>query len=148
MMRRITGSPRVRWNVSERSAVSTSERTPADPPRLARLAKLALALPEATRETMSSHAAFSVRGRKFAYYLDNHHGDGIVSVCFRAAPGINRELVASDSDRFYLPAYIAAKGWGALRLDRGRVDREEVRALVAESYRIAAPKRLAALVVG
>ena len=80
----------------------------------------------------------------FAYYLDDHHGDGKVAVCFRAAPGMNKDLAEGEPARFYLPAYIASRGWGALRLDLGRVDWAEVRALVTESYKIAAPKRLAA----
>ena len=47
---------------------------------------------------------------------------------------------------FYLPAYLAPNGWVALRLDVGEVDWDEVSELVACSYRLVAPKRLAALV--
>jgi phosphoribosylglycinamide formyltransferase-1 len=112
--------------------------------RLARLLEIARALPEAVVEPKGDHATFTVRKKVFAYYLRNHHGDGIVSVCFRAEPGANRDLVAADPERFYLPAYIGARGWGALRLDRGKVSWSEVEQLVSDSYRLAAPKRLAA----
>ena len=96
---------------------------------------------------MGDHAAFSVRTKKFAYFLNNHHGDGIVSVCFRTEAGENEILLASDSKRYYSPAYIGPRGWVGLRLDQGRIDWPEVADFVTDSYRLAAPKRLAALVV-
>jgi phosphoribosylglycinamide formyltransferase-1 len=88
-----------------------------------------------------------VAGRKkFAYLLNDHHGDGILAVSTRAAPGENTALVASDPDRFYLPAYLGPRGWIALRLDRGRVDWAEVAELLTDGYLLAAPRRLARLV--
>ena len=114
---------------------------------LERLEKIAAALPEVTCERQRQHASFLVAGRKkFAYFLNDHHGDGIVAVSTRAAPGENAELVASNPHRFYLPAYLGPRGWVALRLDRGRVDWSEVSEVVTDGYLLAAPKRLARLV--
>src|ERR1700730_7843484 len=79
--------------------------------RLTRLTKICLALPEATRELHNSHASFAVRGRKFAYLLDDHHRDGLVAVSFRALPGENEVLIASDPTRFFMPS-ISAPGAG------------------------------------
>jgi len=115
--------------------------------RLVRLTKLCLTLPEAERELAFSNARFHVRGKTFAWYLDDHHGDGIVSVSCKMALGENREVSALDPARFYLPAYMASKangGWIAMRLDRGTIDWSEVSELVTASYRLIAPKRLAA----
>ena len=114
-------------------------------PRLARLTEICLALPEASRRDSGSHATFLVRKMTFAYYLHNHHGDGIVSVCCKTPLGENRDMIALDPERFYMPAYIGPRGWVALRLDRGEVDWEEVGRLVIDSYRLVAPKRLALL---
>ncbi|HVT56877.1 MAG TPA: MmcQ/YjbR family DNA-binding protein [Thermoanaerobaculia bacterium] len=114
--------------------------------RLVRLTKICLALPEAARREHGQHASFLVRKRIFAYYLDNHHGDGIVAVTCKLALGENADLAASDPARFYLPAYIGPRGWVGLRLDLGEIDWEEVTALVTDSYRLAAPKRLALLI--
>jgi hypothetical protein len=111
----------------------------------ARLAGICAALPEVTGSG-DQHTTFQVRGRTFAYYLDDHHGDGRVALCCKAAPGGNTALVASDPERFYLPTYVGPRGWVALRLDTGEVDWDEVAELVADSYRLVAPKRLAALV--
>ena len=114
--------------------------------RLLRLTKLSLALPEARRELASRHARFHVRDKTFAWYLDDHHGDGMVSVSCKMALGENREVAALDPARYYLPAYMSHRGWIALRLDVGKIDWDEVEELVAESYRLIAPKRLAAAV--
>jgi phosphoribosylglycinamide formyltransferase-1 len=112
--------------------------------RLVRLTKICLSMPETTRQLQGSHASFQVRKRIFAYFLNNHHGDGIVAVTAKVLPGDNKALAAAQPARFYLPAYIGPRGWVALRLDAGKVDWEEVRDLVATSYRLVAPKRLAA----
>ena len=114
--------------------------------RLVRLTRACLALPESSRELAGRHARFQVRDKTFAWYLDDHHGDGIVSVSCKMALDENREVAALDPARFYLPAYMAHRGWIALRLDAGKIDWSEVAELVADSYRLVAPKRLAALV--
>jgi predicted DNA-binding protein (MmcQ/YjbR family) len=110
--------------------------------RLRRLTHICLALPETARRLTSDHADFRVRGRVFAYFLQNHHGDGIVSVCCRSQLGENVDRVSRDPERFYLPAYIGARGWFGLRLDRGTIDWREVQNVVECSYRLAAPKSL------
>jgi predicted DNA-binding protein (MmcQ/YjbR family) len=115
-------------------------------PRLTRLTEICLALPEARREAKGQHAGFLVRKKTFAYFLDSHHGDGIVAVTCKTSLGENAERVAAEPERFYLPAYLGPQGWVALRLDVGEIDWEEVAGLVAESYRLIAPRRLAALV--
>lgn len=115
-------------------------------PRLVRLTSICLSLPESTRQCKGRHASFSVRKKTFAYYLDDHHGDGIVAVSCKVLPGDNVRLAASDPGRFYLPPYIGPKGWVALRLDLEDVDWDEVRELVVHSYLGTAPKRLSAFV--
>ena len=110
--------------------------------RLNRITQICAALPGATWELTGDHARFVVAKKTFAYYLDNHHGDGIVSVCCKVMPGDNRLLVTANPGRFYLPAYLAAKGWVALRLDVEDVDWEEVAELLTDSYRRTAAKRL------
>jgi hypothetical protein len=120
-------------------------RRSVEDPRLIRLTKIALALPETSRQCHGQHAAFLVRKRTFAYFLNNHHGDGIVAVTCKVLPGDNAALTAAQPARFYLPAYIGPRGWVALRLDVGKVDWDEVSELVLGSYQLIAPKRLAAL---
>jgi hypothetical protein len=108
---------------------------------LDRLSDICAELPEAEREISGRHAAFKVRGRTFAYYLDDHHGDGIVGVVFKTpAP---EGLIAASPDRFYKAAYLHHRGWVGLRLDTGPVNWTEVADFITDSYLAVAPKRLA-----
>jgi hypothetical protein len=102
--------------------------------------KIAQALPGAVCEQKGDHAIFRVRKKVFAYFLNNHHGDGIVSICGKTLPGDHTALVASDPKKFYLPAYIGPRGWVGLRLDVGKIDWEEVGELLKGSYLMTAPK--------
>jgi len=130
-----------------RSTVSKhfSEAKSPEDPRLTRLTEIALILPEVSRELYGSHASFLVRRKPFAYFLDNHHGDGIVGFTCKVMPGENNALVAAQPRRFYPPAYLASRGWVALRLDVGRINWTEVRDLLIGSYLLLAPKTLARL---
>ena len=112
--------------------------------RLARLTKICLGLPGASREllgTRKEHASFLVKKKVFAYFLNSHHGDGIVSVCCKVLPGDNAALIAAQPERFYMPAYIGPRGWVALRLDTGEVDWEEVAELARGSYELVSRPR-------
>ena len=110
-------------------------------PLLRRLTEVCLGLPETTRSNMGSHASFLFRKRTFAYFLNDHHGDGIVSITGKVLPGENAALAAAQPSRFYLPAYIGPRGWVALRLDVGKVDWEEVAELLRCSFQLVVPKR-------
>jgi hypothetical protein len=113
----------------------------------ARLIAICRAFPEVTASG-DQHVTFQVRGRTFAYYLEDHHGDGRVALCCKAAPGEQQALVAADPARFYKPAYLGPRGWVAVRLDTGDVDWDEVAEFAMDAYRLTAPKRLLALVDG
>ncbi len=99
-------------------------------------------LPGVTHEGKGDHGIFRVRGKVFAYFLDDHHGDGIVSVCVKSERGENADRARLDPMRFYLPAYIGPRGWFGMRLDRGYVNWREVEEIVERSYRLTAPTAL------
>jgi len=119
-----------------------------DDPRLKKLSAICGKLPESARKLSGDHADFRVRGKVFAYFLNNHHSDGIVSVCCKSALGENVDRVSRDPKRFYLPAYIGARGWFGLRLDLAGIHWDEVRAIVESSYRLAALRTLVKLLDG
>jgi hypothetical protein len=89
------------------------------------------------------HHAFLVRGKKFAYFLVDHHGDGRVAVQCKAEKGLNRTLVDNDPERFFLPSYMAHHGWIGVHVDVAHVDWAEIEDLLTEAYRLVAPKSLA-----
>jgi phosphoribosylglycinamide formyltransferase-1 len=117
-----------------------------DDARLTRLTEICLALPEVTRSFGGQHAIFAVRDKKFAYYLNDHHGDGVVALCCKAPPGMNTAMIEAEPARFLMPAYLGPRGWVSLRLDLDDVDWDEVTELITDAYRLTAPKRLAASV--
>jgi predicted DNA-binding protein (MmcQ/YjbR family) len=95
--------------------------------RKAKLSAICLALPGTSRQAQEDHADFRVGKKVFAYYLDNHHGDGIVSVCCKVLPGENERLIAGSRRKFYMPAYVGPRGWVGLCLDRPTMDWAEVK---------------------
>src|SRR5438874_1076070 len=89
--------------------------------RREKLSMICLALPGTLREDLGSHASFKVGKKVFVYFLNDHHGDGIVSFCCKVLPGDNERLIAASPRKFYMPAYLGPRGWVALRLDRPSV---------------------------
>ena len=74
-------------------------------------------------------------------FVDDHHGDGILGIWCPAFPGVQEEMVAAEPERFFRPPYVGPSGWLGVRLDRD-VDWDEVREILADSYRKVAPKTL------
>ncbi len=109
-----------------------------------KLATICLALPEATEKAFGGHttAAFRVRDKIFA--MENEH-DGRLAFTCKAPDGAQRILVGSDPGRFFVPQYVGPKGWIGVWLDHA-VDWGLVADLVTDSYRMIAPKRLAAAI--
>ena len=96
-------------------------------------------LPHVEHSATREHDTYRVRGKVFAYFLDNHHGDGIVSVCVKSERGENVDRARLFPERFYLPDYIGPRGWFGMRLDRGRVAWGEVAEILERSFRLTAP---------
>ncbi len=112
----------------------------ADEDVLARLREICLSLPEAVEKPFGGHSAPSFRVRDKLFLITSEDGR---SMMFKAGPGVQEALVASDPERFFVPAYVGHKGWvGAwLTVDQ---DWNEIAELVEDSYRLIAPERLAA----
>jgi predicted DNA-binding protein (MmcQ/YjbR family) len=113
--------------------------------RKAKLSAIYLALPGTSRQVREDHADFRVGLKVFAYYLANHHGDGIIGMWCKVLPGENERLIAGSPRKFYMPAYVGPRGWVGLRLDRATVDWAEVKELIVGSYLQTAPKKLVRL---
>ena len=105
-----------------------------------RLRAICLTLPEATEKEAWGDPTFRVRDKIFAMLKQ---GNGRPSLWCKAPPGSQMVLVGADPARFFVPPYVGHKGWVGMRLDR-KPDWKEVAELVRRSYRLTAPKRLAA----
>jgi predicted DNA-binding protein (MmcQ/YjbR family) len=114
---------------------------PDDP--LEKLRKLCLALPEATERLSHGEPTWFVRGKKtFAMYANHHHNDRLAFWC-AAQDGAQELLVGAHPDRFFRPPYVGHRGWLGVWLDVS-VDWDQIADLVADAYRVVAPKRLVA----
>ncbi len=112
--------------------------------QLKRIEAMAARLPETVSDSRTGqHTHWAVRGKKFAYYLVDHHGDGRVTFDCKAEKGVNALLVAAEPDRFFLPKYMAQHGWVGQYVDAGPVDWDEIEAMLVDAYRLTAPKTLA-----
>lgn len=108
-----------------------------------RVRRLCLALPEAFEVQAWGHPTFRVgsgRGRIFCTTAV----DGS-SVTVKAEP-IEREALLAQGEPFFVPPYVGGKGWIGIQTGHPDVDWEEVAELIATSYCLIAPKRLAATV--
>jgi phosphoribosylglycinamide formyltransferase-1 len=120
---------------------------PSSAQRRARLVKICGALPEVVVDAAGdSHLAFRIRKRIFAYYLFDHHGDGMIAFTCKSSVSEQRRLVKDDPASFFVPAYLGSRGWVAIRLDLDEVDWDTVSELARRAYQETAPRRLAALV--
>ena len=111
---------------------------------LDRLRAICLKLPEAAEKETWDLPTFRVRDKIFAMAII---GETPLQLWCKAPPGSQAILVGADPERFFVPPYVGHKGWVGMRLGKG-VDWREVDTLVTRSYRLIAPKRLAALSAG
>jgi predicted DNA-binding protein (MmcQ/YjbR family) len=114
---------------------------------LARLRKFCLSLPEATEVEAWGEPTFRV-GKIFAMYAasNNHHGDGREGVWVKSNNFTQDLLVRGMPQRYFKPPYVGPFGWTGVYLD-AKTDWSALTELLRDSYRMAASKKLAALLV-
>jgi hypothetical protein len=110
---------------------------------IARVRKIALALPGASEKPSHGEPTFFAGGRVFVTLDNNHHGSGHVAVWCRAEPGVQTDLVDAEPRHFFVPPYVGGQGWLGMRLDSG-LDWKTVAALIERAWREVAPKKLLA----
>ena len=114
--------------------------------RREQLIEICKTLPEITYETVGDgHIAFRIRKKIFAYYLFDHHGDGMIGFCCKSSLSEQRRLIRSDAESFFAPAYVGPRGWVGIRLDLQEVDWETLTELARQAYQLTAPRKLAAI---
>jgi phosphoribosylglycinamide formyltransferase-1 len=111
-----------------------------------RVRELALALPETDEVTSHGMPCFGiVKGKKFAYFTEDHHGDGKVALLVKiSGTDEQAQLIELDEDRYYRPAYFG-DGWVGIRLDLGDTDWDAIGEWLRKSWLAIAPRKLAGL---
>jgi phosphoribosylglycinamide formyltransferase 1 len=111
--------------------------------RLARLRKIALALPEASEKISHGAPTFWVASKRvFIWFLHDQHGSGITGLCVKTS---SREeqlmLLEAQPELFFKPPYIAAQGWVGMNLNAAP-DWDHIADRTLRSWRLAAPPKL------
>src|ERR1044071_2239521 len=58
------------------------------------------------------------RGKVFAVWALNHHGDGHVALWLNT-PALEQSRLLASSPHLYKPAYVGSSGWIGVELNRG-----------------------------
>ena len=98
-------------------------------------------LPEV--EEVESHGwpNFRVRGKTFAIYLINFHGDGRVALYLRAPAGAQAVFAKMLPRAYFVPPYVGPRGWLGVELDKG-LGWGTICGHVRDAYEIVAPAEL------
>ena len=108
---------------------------------LERVRTLALELPETEERPRHMQPTFFVAGKMFAQFRHDHHGDGRTVVIVKAPDDESAAmLIEADPALYSRPAYFR-RDWIGLSL-AGDVDWAHVADRVAQSWELAAPRRL------
>ena len=111
---------------------------------LDRLRALCLKQPRAVEKVSHGMPVFFIeKGRTFAWYVHDHHGDGITAVAIKTSGEDELALlVETDPGTYTRIKYLAPLGLVCLRIDRPNVDWGHVEARIAQSWAYAATPRL------
>jgi hypothetical protein len=100
------------------------------------------ALPGVEEFVTHGSLAFRVRGKIFATYTINHHGDGQVALNLVAPRGAQAAFVKMRPRVYFVPQYVGPRGWLGVELDKG-LGWDTVCEHVREAYEMVAPAELA-----
>ena len=109
--------------------------------QLDRIRAAALDLPETEERPSHGQPTFFVAGKQFAQFRDNHHGDGKTVVCVRVSSLDEQAmLMEADPEIYSKPAYMPS--WLSISVAGDNVDWDHVADRIAQSWELAAPRRL------
>jgi phosphoribosylglycinamide formyltransferase 1 len=113
---------------------------------IAQVRERAMALPEADEVSSHGMPCFGIiKGKKFAYVSNDHHGDGRVALLVKISGAEEQnQLIEMDEARYYRPPYFG-DGWVGIRLDLGDTDWDHIGEWLRKSWRAVAPRKLAAM---
>ncbi len=101
----------------------------------------ALDLPETQERLSHGQPTFFVAGKQFAQFRDNHHGDGKTVVCVRTSSLDEQAMLLEAAPETYSrPAYLPS--WISINLAEEETDWDLVADRIAQSWELAAPRRL------
>jgi hypothetical protein len=111
---------------------------------LAKVRDLCLSFPGANERPSHGSPCFFIQDkRSFLSMVDNHHHDGRFALWCAAPDGMQRMLVDSAPDHYFVPPYVGPQGWVGVRLDRSATW-DEIASVIENAYLAKAPEKLVA----
>lgn len=103
-------------------------------------------LPGTTEKVSHDAPVFFIdgtRGRSFAWFWHNHHGDGRTALLVKTSGLEEQEmLIEADPDLYFKPPYLGPSGWIGVLLDQDSTDWHHVADWIERSWRSVAPRKL------
>lgn len=111
---------------------------------LKRIRAICMTFPEAAEKLSHGSPAFFIeKGKVYAYFWHNHHGDGHTTVIVKTSGREEQAmLVEMDSDFYHIPPYLGPSGWVGMELNGEATDWQRVEDRIAMSWEMVAPRRL------
>ena len=110
--------------------------------RLVKVRALCLALEGAEEKLSHGMPAFQARGRMFAYFWRDHHGDGLTAVCVKTTGRDEQDmLMEAAPEVFSRPPYLGPSGWLNMDLTPEEPDWDHVAGRLAISHALATGPR-------
>jgi hypothetical protein len=97
--------------------------------------RIAMSLPESEERETWGTPTFRVRNKIFAMFSDRER-----ELWIKTTHDEQRALISMHPDAFFFPPYVGPSGWVGARV--AKVERDEMRELLTEAWRMTAPKRL------
>lgn len=101
--------------------------------------EICLGLPEAEEKLSHGTPDFHVRGKTFATYTVNHHGDGRVALWLNSPDGAQQLYSERDPSYYFVPPYVGPRGWLGVELNQG-LGWDRIAQHVVAAYNKVAPK--------
>jgi hypothetical protein len=131
---------RVRTSSAKTKPAAARKAVSGDKQRL-RIMKLVKALPEAEAKPAGRHMSLEVLGKRFGWFLVDHHGDGRVSINCKGTAEMHDILKQLAPEHFHVPKF-GSKAWVGLWLDGPKLDWHAVELALRTAFEKTAPKKL------
>lgn len=87
------------------------------------------------------HLSLEVRGKRFGWFMENHHGNGRIEINCKGFPGSGEALVRANEAVYFIPKMARNRGWGVgIWLDVPGLEWDEVSEVLHDAYLITSAK--------